>query len=255
MNHPMNHPTTAKPDHLSTILLVLFVIALAIAGYLAFLVIAPMLPAAAPQPATVACLDDVVWEDATLWRVIDGDTIEVIIGDRVERVRYIGINTPERDQPFYQEATNANVALVSQGTLKLARDVSDRDRYDRLLRYVVAGDRFVNLALVEQGMAQVVTYPPDVRCTETYLAAQRQAQQQGIGFWGASARQTLPNAAQSSPSLSGNNCHPAYPDVCIPPPPPDLDCADIPHRRFRVLRQYGDPHRFDGDNDGIGCEG
>lgn len=47
-------------------------------------------------------------------------------------------------------------------------------------------------------------------------------------------------------------CDPSYPDVCIPPPPPDLDCPDIPHRNFRVIG--ADPHRFDGDNDGIGCE-
>lgn len=48
------------------------------------------------------------------------------------------------------------------------------------------------------------------------------------------------------------NCDPSYPDVCIPPPPPDLDCGDISYRRFRVIGN--DPHRFDGDNDGIGCE-
>lgn len=50
----------------------------------------------------------------------------------------------------------------------------------------------------------------------------------------------------------GGNCDPAYPDVCIPSPPPDLDCRDIPYRDFRVLPP--DPHRFDGDKDGIGCE-
>jgi hypothetical protein len=49
-----------------------------------------------------------------------------------------------------------------------------------------------------------------------------------------------------------SNCHPSYPTVCIPPPPPDLDCGDIPYRRFTVVGS--DPHRFDGDNDGIGCE-
>lgn len=47
-------------------------------------------------------------------------------------------------------------------------------------------------------------------------------------------------------------CDPSYPTVCIPPPPPDLDCKDIPFRRFKVLPP--DPHRFDGDHDGIGCE-
>jgi len=58
-----------------------------------------------------------------------------------------------------------------------------------------------------------------------------------------------PVATQAPPSA---NCHPSYPTVCIPPPPPDLDCGDIPYRRFRVLPP--DPHGFDRDNDGIGCE-
>lgn len=55
-----------------------------------------------------------------------------------------------------------------------------------------------------------------------------------------------------SPAATPGNCHPSYPDNCIPPPPPDLDCGDIPYRRFRVLPP--DPHRFDADNNGIGCE-
>jgi hypothetical protein len=50
----------------------------------------------------------------------------------------------------------------------------------------------------------------------------------------------------------GGNCHPSYPTVCIPPPPPDLDCGDIPYRGFQVVPP--DPHGFDGDNDGVGCE-
>ena len=50
----------------------------------------------------------------------------------------------------------------------------------------------------------------------------------------------------------GTNCDPSYPTVCIPPPPPDLDCADIPYRHFEVLPP--DPHGFDGDHDGVGCE-
>ncbi len=54
------------------------------------------------------------------------------------------------------------------------------------------------------------------------------------------------------PPTTRPNCDPSYPDVCIPPPPPDLDCGDISYRRFRVLPP--DPHKFDTDNDGIGCE-
>lgn len=61
---------------------------------------------------------------------------------------------------------------------------------------------------------------------------------------------TAPTATPEPPQPS--NCDPSYPTVCIPPPPPDLDCGDIPHRRFTVLQP--DPHRFDGDKDGIGCE-
>lgn len=61
-------------------------------------------------------------------------------------------------------------------------------------------------------------------------------------------------AGSPTPGFSpGGTCDPAYPTVCIPPPPPDLNCADIPYRRFTVLAP--DPHRFDGDHDGIGCEG
>ncbi len=62
----------------------------------------------------------------------------------------------------------------------------------------------------------------------------------------------MPILTLSHPLLAQRQCDAAYPDVCIPSPPPDLDCADIPHRRFRVLAP--DPHRFDGDKDGIGCE-
>jgi len=59
-----------------------------------------------------------------------------------------------------------------------------------------------------------------------------------------------PTPAPPAPEV--NSCDPSYPDFCIPPPPPDLDCKDIPQKKFTVLQP--DPHRFDGDKDGIGCE-
>ncbi|MGB9738004.1 thermonuclease family protein [Chloroflexus sp.] len=208
-------------------------------------------PTAAAPPIAVACLADLSWEPATLVRVIDGDTIDIRINGREERVRYIGVDTPERGQPWYDEATQANRRLVEQEPLLVARDVSERDRYGRLLRYVFAGDQFVNLVLVEQGFAQVATFPPDVRCAETYLAAQQRARAEGVGLWGTTA---APASRPTAAPATGQQCHPAYPTVCIPPPPPDLDCSDIPYRRFQVDRTYGDPHRFDGDRDGIGCE-
>lgn len=69
--------------------------------------------------------------------------------------------------------------------------------------------------------------------------------------WGYQAGMPLPGGSPT-PAFSPGSCDPSYPTVCIPPPPPDLDCGDIPYRRFTVLAP--DPHRFDGDHDGIGCE-
>lgn len=70
--------------------------------------------------------------------------------------------------------------------------------------------------------------------------------------WGYQTGPPFPGVSPT-PAFSPGSCDPAYPTVCIPPPPPDLDCGDIPYRRFTVLAS--DPHRFDGDHDGIGCEG
>lgn len=100
-----------------------------------------------------------------------------------------------------------------------------------------------NAILLVEGHAQVSTYPPNVRYVELFRVLQVEARQQGKGLWA--------EAPAAGPYVSAE-CDPSYPDVCIPPPPPDLDCGDIPHRRFRVLPP--DPHHFDGDRDGIGCE-
>jgi len=102
-------------------------------------------------------------ETATVVRVIDGDTIEVRINGVNERVRYVGVNTPERDEPCYQDALDFNASLVENQTVRLVRDTSDRDRFDRLLRYIYVGDTFVNAALIEQGYAEVVLYGSDDR--------------------------------------------------------------------------------------------
>lgn len=100
-------------------------------------------------------------ETGRVTRVIDGDTIEVNINGRNYDVRYIGVNTPERDEPCYQDAATANTRLVSGETVRLERDVSNTDRFDRLLRYVYVGDTFVNRELVAQGYAEAVLYEPD----------------------------------------------------------------------------------------------
>jgi micrococcal nuclease len=113
-----------------------------------------------------------------------------------------------------------------------------------------AGWLFVNLALVAAGYAQVATYPPDVKYVDLYLAAQADARDAGRGLWGEPPPTAEPGSTTAPAGRAG--CDPAYPGVCIPPPPPDLDCGQITERRFKVLPP--DPHRFDGDHNGIGCE-
>lgn len=100
-------------------------------------------------------------DSAQVVRVIDGDTIDVQIDNVGYRVRYIGINTPERDEACYAEATNANAMLVAGKTVSLVKDTSDTDVYGRLLRYVYVGEDFVNADLVRDGWAENVEYPPD----------------------------------------------------------------------------------------------
>lgn len=125
-------------------------------------------------------------------QVIDGDTIEAIINGQTQRVRYIGIDTPEvgrsgtPSEYFAKEATDQNYWLVINQPIYLIKDVSETDQYGRLLRYVFVGNlngTFVNYRLVRQGFATAVTFPPDVACAETFREAERLAREQNFGMW------------------------------------------------------------------------
>lgn len=181
-------------------------------------------------------------------RVIDGDTV-VIEGGR--RVRYIGMDTPEDTsvrECFGEEATRRNRELVEGRVVDLELDVSETDRFGRLLRYVWVGGEMVNEVLVAEGFASVSTFPPDVKYQERFLELQELARSSALGLWSVCAE------GQSAPTIAdGSGCDSSYPDVCIPSPPPDLDCPDITYRNFRVVGS--DPHQFDGNNDGEACEG
>ena len=119
-------------------------------------------------------------------RVIDGDTIELSDG-RI--VRYIGIDTPETKHPYKavehlgEEAYLYNKELVEGRWVSLEFDVEKRDRYNRLLAYVYAGDTFVNAKLVEDGFAQIYTVPPNVKYQELFLKLQREARENKKGLW------------------------------------------------------------------------
>lgn len=122
-------------------------------------------------------------------RVIDGDTIVVKIADQEKTVRYLGIDTPESIHPqqplecFGREATERNRQLVENQQVRLETDISNQDKYGRLLRYVYVGDTFVNLSLVAEGYASAVTYPPDVKYQTTLSSAMTQAREQQLGLW------------------------------------------------------------------------
>jgi micrococcal nuclease len=130
----------------------------------------------------------------TVERVVDGDTVIVDLGGRDERVRLIGIDTPETVDPrkpvqcFGKEASNRTKALLPKGTeVRLERDVEARDRFGRLLAYVFrAGDgTFVNLALAEEGYALPLTIPPNVAYADRFAAGAADARREGRGLWGA----------------------------------------------------------------------
>lgn len=104
-------------------------------------------------------------------------------------MRYIGIDTPETVHPskpveyMGKEASAKNKELVDGKTVRLEKDVSETDKYGRLLRYVYVGDLFVNAELVRLGYAQVATYPPDVKYQDLFLVLQREAREAGRGLW------------------------------------------------------------------------
>lgn len=131
---------------------------------------------------------------ARVLRVVDGDTIVVSIGGLEENVRLLGVDTPESVDPrspvecFGKEASERTLALLPPGTdVTLVRDVEARDRYSRLLAYVYRADdgAFVNLQLVRQGYADVLTFPPNVAHADDFTTAATQAEDEGLGLWSA----------------------------------------------------------------------
>jgi micrococcal nuclease len=131
---------------------------------------------------------------ATVERVVDGDTLIAEVGGTRERVRLIGIDTPESVKPntpvqcFGKEASLRLTKLLPPGIeIRLQRDVEARDRYDRLLAYVYRADDdlFVNLAMAADGFAHPLTIPPNVAHADDFVAAAATARDEGKGLWSA----------------------------------------------------------------------
>ena len=116
--------------------------------------------------------------------MVDGDTIVLAGG---ERVRYVGIDAPEisgEPEHFGQEALEANRRLVAGERVRLERDVSDRDRFGRLLRYVYVDELLVNAEMVREGMVEVLVFPPDITYTSCLAALEEEAKEAQRGLWG-----------------------------------------------------------------------
>ena len=127
---------------------------------------------------------------AEVERVVDGDTIDVLLDGESVPVRYIGIDTPEsgwpadRPEPFSLEATERNRRLVEGRTVRLLIGEEPFDRYDRLLAYVFVGDPMVNARLIEAGLAEALTIPPNDRFAGRFARLEDRAKAAGVGIWG-----------------------------------------------------------------------
>lgn len=125
-------------------------------------------------------------------RVIDGDTVEIAGG---QKIRYIGIDTPETVDPrttpqcFGREASEKNREMVEGKALRVEKDISETDKYGRLLRYVYLpvdnGEIFINDYLVRNGYAHASSYPPDIKYQDQLASAQQEAQSENRGLWSA----------------------------------------------------------------------
>jgi micrococcal nuclease len=135
-----------------------------------FLSVLLLLPVACKPPA----------DTTMVVRVIDGDTIVIEGG---YHVRYIGVDSPETDEYYYTDATQMNRKLVEGKQVRLESDISDKDKYGRLLRYIFVDDVFVNAEMVRQGCAWASAYPPDIKYQVYLEAMEKEARQLKRGFW------------------------------------------------------------------------
>lgn len=227
-------------------------------------------------------------EPARIASVTDGDTFDIIVEGTPDTVRMYHINSPElggenrSQQCGAVEATrylSFIFALVPNQTVWLEYDETHRDRYDRRLAYVwfeLNGDVYmVNEVMARNGWAESETYEPDDNYRDQLNDAEQFSVRHKLGVrelcdtFGVTLEPQVQVQEQQSPSVAksstgavampvsrntGASCEAAYPDVCIPPRSQvgDLDCGDISERRFRVIPP--DPHNFDGNHDGVGCE-
>jgi len=182
----------------------------------------------------------------TVDRIIDGDTL-VIDGIKI---RISLTDTPEIGDERYAEATEFTKSTCPLGSMAHV-DQDDLQLYDdhhRMLGKVICSEKVLNSELLYNNLAKISTQ----YCSTSEFEFESWAQQFGCSSKNIESKpQITKETTLQIPNQ--DNCDTSYPDFCIPPSPPDLDCKDVlPHKKFTVYQP--DPHRFDGDKDGIGCE-
>lgn len=201
--------------------------------------------------------------------ITDGDTLRLTTG---ARVRLLQVDAPELGSgDCYSRASRTallhRVPVGSRVVLEADPRLDRVDRFGRLLRYVRRGTMNVNLALARMGAVAPYFFEGERgKYAGRLLAEATRAKAARRGLWGACPRAVLDPTRQLQTGRSGGSprgnrgrgivgedrCDPSYPGVCIPPYPPDVDCRDVPYSDFAV--RPPDPHGFDGDGDGYGCE-
>lgn len=149
---------------------------------------------AAPVPTPELTPRPPEFTPAKVVRIVDGDTARMIVNGTEERVRFIGIDTPERGKPYFDEATRYASAAMNDAEVWLETDIDTRDRFGRLLAYVwlsqpessstveVRAKMFNAKALLD-GFALLATFPPNVRYVDMFTGFQQEAREQQRGLW------------------------------------------------------------------------
>ncbi len=179
-------------------------------------------------------------------RVIDGDTLDVKSKDgKTMAIRLTLVDAPERNEPGYTQAKN----FVSQNCLNkeaaVDHDNNQNPSFARLVAVVYCEGLNINEAIIAKGFATIY----HSFCDVSEFANTVWAQKSGCGNNDNSNNNGSPS---KDDEVKPRECDVSYPDVCIQPNPPDLDCGEIKHKNFKVPST--DPHGFDGDGDGIGCD-
>lgn len=189
-------------------------------------------------------------------RVVDGDTVDIDLNGSIERVRLIGIDTPELNRTanqegcFGEEARNRLTALALGKFLRIETDdlVGERDKYNRLLRYLFTGDENIGHKLIIEGLAREYTYKTPYYYQSQFKEAEKEAEAAGIGLWAS-------GACASQPKLDSKDV------VKVPVATDDKDCKDFSVQA--EAQQYFDAKggsplnnvdRLDSDHDGQVCE-